>query len=459
MWKIRTTALVILIAAAGIGYFNYSSEINPNSRFPFKLGLDLAGGAHLIYKADVSEFLQGDAAVSMDTLRAVIERRINLFGVSEPLVQIEKSSIFAGGERENRLIVELPGITDIEEAIKVIGETPLLEFKLINEDIESLADDEKKSTQEKFNELFISTGLTGRFLEHARLEFGAGGAGGYLQNEPIVRLDFTKDGGDLFADITKKNIGRTLAIFLDGDLKSMPVINEEITDGSAIVSGGFTPQEARALVRNLNLGALPVPIELVSTQTIGASLGKNTLESGTKAVAAGLAIVALFLLFWYRLPGLTAIASLAIYIVIMLVLFKLIPITLTAAGLAGFLLSIGMAVDANILIFERMKEELSGSFVDNINGTQIYADTNTAVKRGFARAWFSIRDGNISSIITAIILFWVGTSLVKGFALTFGIGIIVSMLTAITISRIFLYAFGKYENKGIIKFLFNSGIK
>ena len=459
MWKIRTTALVILIAAAGIGYFNYSSEINPNSRFPFKLGLDLAGGAHLIYKADVSELLQGDAAVSMDTLRAVIERRINLFGVSEPLVQIEKSSIFAGGERENRLIVELPGITDIEEAIKVIGETPLLEFKLINEDIESLADDEKKSTQEKFNELFISTGLTGRFLEYARLEFGAGGAGGYLQNEPIVRLDFTKDGGDLFADITKKNIGRTLAIFLDGDLKSMPVINEEITDGSAIVSGGFTPQEARALVRNLNLGALPVPIELVSTQTIGASLGKNTLESGTKAVAAGLAIVALFLLFWYRLPGLTAIASLAIYIVIMLVLFKLIPITLTAAGLAGFLLSIGMAVDANILIFERMKEELSGSFVDNINGTQIYADTNTAVKRGFARAWFSIRDGNISSIITAIILFWVGTSLVKGFALTFGIGIIVSMLTAITISRIFLYAFGKYENKGIIKFLFNSGIK
>ena len=459
MWKIRTTALVILIAAAGIGYFNYSSEINSNSRFPFKLGLDLAGGAHLIYKADVSELLQGDVAVSMDTLRAVIERRANLFGVSEPLVQIEKSSVFAEGERENRLIVELPGITDIEEAIKVIGETPLLEFKLINEDIESLADDEKKSTQEKFNELFISTGLTGRFLEYARLEFGAGGAGGYLQNEPIVRLDFTKDGGDLFADITKKNIGRTLAIFLDGDLKSMPVINEEITDGSAIVSGGFTPQEARALVRNLNLGALPVPIELVSTQTIGASLGKNTLESGTKAVAAGLAIVALFLLFWYRLPGLTAIASLAIYIVIMLVLFKLIPITLTAAGLAGFLLSIGMAVDANILIFERMKEELSGSFVDNINGTQIYADTNTAVKRGFARAWFSIRDGNISSIITAIILFWVGTSLVKGFALTFGIGIIVSMLTAITISRIFLYAFGKYENKGIIKFLFNSGIK
>jgi len=161
----------------------------------------------------------------------------------------------------------------------------------------------------------------------------------------------------------------------------------------------------------------------------------------------------------YRLPGFVAVASLAVYIIIMLALFKLIPITLTAAGLAGFLLSIGMAVDANILIFERMKEELRGSFASDIDGTQTYADTNTAIKKGFARAWFSIRDGNISSIITAIILFWVGTSLVKGFALTFGIGIIVSMLTAITISRIFLYAFGKYENKGIIKFLFNSGIK
>jgi len=458
MWKIRIIALVILIITVGIGYFNYSSETNPDSRFQFKLGLDLAGGAHLIYKADISELLPEDVDVSMDALRDVIERRTNLFGVSEPLVQIEKSSVFAGGERENRLIVELPGIIDITEAVKVIGETPLLEFKLVNEDAKPLEDGEK-FTQEKFNEMFITTGLTGRFLKRAQLEFGAGGASNYLQNEPIVRLDFTKEGGDLFADITKKNVGRTLAIFLDGDLKSAPVINEEITDGSAIVSGGFAPQEARALVRNLNLGALPVPIELVSTQTIGASLGKDALDKGLRAVAAGLIVIAFFLLFWYRLPGFVAVASLAVYIIIMLALFKLIPITLTAAGLAGFLLSIGMAVDANILIFERMKEELRGSFASDIDGTQTYADTNTAIKKGFARAWFSIRDGNISSIITAIILFWVGTSLVKGFALTFGIGIIVSMLTAITISRIFLYAFGKYENKGIIKFLFNSGIK
>ena len=447
MWKVRIIALIILIAAFGIGYFNYSSEIDEESKFPFKLGLDLAGGTHLIYEAHTLELPEQDVASSMNTLRDVIERRTNLFGVSEPIVQIEKSSVFAGGDREQRLIVELPGITDISEAVRIIGETPLLEFKLVDENVESLTEDEEL-TQEKFDAMFISTGLTGRFLERSALEFGQGGTSGYLQNEPIVRLDFTKEGGDLFAKITRENIGRTLAIFLDGDLKSAPVINEEITGGSAIVSGGFTPQEARDLVHNLNLGALPVPIELVSTQTIGASLGKNALDNGVRAGIMGLIAVALFLLVWYRLPGFIAVISLTIYIIIMLALFKLIPVTLTAAGLAGFLLSIGMAVDANVLIFERMREELkSGN------------DTESSTRGGFKRAWLSIRDGNISSIITAIILFWFGTSLVKGFALTFGIGIIVSMLTAITISRTFLYAFGKKENRGIVKFLFGSGIK
>jgi protein-export membrane protein SecD len=447
MFKVRIIALVILVAAAGIGYFSYSSETNDESRFPFKLGLDLAGGTHLVYKADISEIPASDVATSMDTLRDVIERRTNLFGVSEPMVQIEKSSVFAGGEREQRLIVELPGVTDISEAVRIIGETPLLEFRLVNQDVEPLAEGEEL-TQERFDAMFTSTELTGRYLDRAALEFGTGGTSGHLQNEPIVRLDFTREGGDLFASITKENTGRTLAIFLDGDLKSAPVINEEITGGSAIVSGGFTPQEARDLVRNLNLGALPVPIELLSTQTIGASLGRDALDKGVRAGILGLIAVAIFLLVWYRLPGLVAVLSLSVYIIIMLALFKLIPVTLTAAGLAGFLLSIGMAVDANILIFERMREELKAG-----------NDTESSTHNGFKRAWLSIRDGNISSIITAVILFWFGTSLVKGFALTFGLGIIISMLTAITISRTFLFAFGKLENRGVVKFLFGSGIK
>lgn len=451
MFKVRIIALVILIAAGAVGYFNYNSETNPESGFQFKLGLDLAGGTHLVYKADIAELSPQDIATSMDTLRDVIERRTNLFGVSEPLVQVEKSSVFASGAPEQRLIVELPGITDISKAVRIIGETPLLEFKLVNEDIEPFAEGDPPAgglTQERFDAMFTPTELTGRYLERSALEFGSGGASGYLQNEPIVRLDFTKEGGDLFAKITKENTGRTLAIFLDGDLKSAPVINEEIVGGSAIVSGGFTPQEARDLVRNLNLGALPVPIELVSTQTIGASLGRDALDKGIMAGIIGLIAVAVFLLMWYRLPGFVAILSLTIYIIIMLALFKLIPITLTAAGLAGFLLSIGMAVDANVLIFERMREE----FKEGNN-------TKDSTCGGFKRAWLSIRDGNISSIITAIILFWFGTSLVKGFALTFGIGIIISMLTAITISRTFLYAIGAHENRGIVKFLFGSGIK
>lgn len=453
MWKVRIIALVILIAAGAVGYFNYNSEISASrlpageAGFPFKLGLDLAGGTHLVYKADTSELPQADVQDSMNTLRDVIERRTNLFGVSEPIVQIEKSSVFKGGERQQRLIVELPGITDISEAVRIIGETPLLEFKLVNEEAAPSTENEEL-TQERIDELFLSTGLTGRFLDRSQLEFGTGGASGHLQNEPIVRLDFTKEGAELFANITKENIGRTLAIFLDGDLKSAPVINEEIDGGSAIVSGGFTPQEARDLVRNLNLGALPVPIELLSTQTIGASLGKDALDKGIIAGIIGLIAVALFLMLWYRLPGIVAVVSLAIYIVIMLALFKFIPVTLTAAGLAGFLLSMGLAVDANVLIFERMKEEFREG-----------NDINSATHNGFKRAWLSIRDGNISSIITAIILFWFGTSLVKGFALTFGIGIIISMLTAITISRSFLYALGNYKNRGVVKFLFGSGIK
>ncbi|PIT90946.1 protein translocase subunit SecD [Candidatus Kaiserbacteria bacterium CG10_big_fil_rev_8_21_14_0_10_49_17] len=443
MWQKRLVALIILIAGLGVGYFLYQSETSANSHFPFTLGLDLAGGTHLVYRADVSEIPERDVADSMSALRSVIERRVNLFGVSEPIVQVEKGGFFAGVSEE-RLIIELPGVTDTAKAIELIGRTPVLEFKLLKE---GMAPPSELSvlTPEGVDALFDATGLTGRYLKTASVGFGQGSAG--LSNEPYVLLTFNSEGGDLFAQITREHTGEYLGIFLDGALMSVPVIREEITGGSATISGAFTPEEAKALAQNLNLGALPVPIELISTQTIGSTLGSSAVGQGVFAGAVGLIAVALFMLLWYRTPGVIAVIALAMYLAVMLAIFKLIPVTLTAAGVAGFILSLGMAVDANVLIFERMKEELKDGKAPQ-----------DAIKDGFARAWFSIRDGNASSIITAIILYWLGTSLVEGFALTFGIGVIMSMLTAIVVSRTLLYAVAPKSNRRLFRILFGSGV-
>lgn len=440
MWKVRLVALAILLAGFGVGYFVYASTSDPEPRFPFKFGLDLAGGTHLIYRADTSGLTESDIPASMQALRDTIERRVNLFGVAEPIVQTEQSGIFSGAEEE-RLIVELPGVTDTEEAIRLIGGTPVLEFKLLV--TEAGAVDEEGTLN--VNADYQPTGLTGRYVEHATLQFGSQGNGG-LSNEPLVVLDFNGEGTQLFADITREHVGKVVGIFLDGALISAPVVQEPITDGTAVISGNFQPDEARELVRNLNYGALPVPIELVSSQTIGATLGGEALDRGIVAGVLGLILVSLFMIVWYRLPGAVAILSLATYLAIMLAIFKLIPVTLTAAGIAGFILSIGMAVDANVLIFERLKEELKEG-----------KNTKDAIDAGFTRAWTSIRDGNITSILSAIILFWFGTSLIEGFAVTFGLGVIVSMLTAITVSRVLLYALGNYRNRRLVRALYGSG--
>lgn len=444
--QVRIIAAVLFIAGILVGNFVYQSELDPENRFGFKYGLDLQGGTHLVYRADTSEIDPLEVDGAMAALRDIIERRVNLFGVAEPLVQVEEGGAFAG-QVEQRLIVELPGVTDTAEAIRLIGETPLLEFKLLDPNYEP--DENASSTESGLpDEAFITTGLTGRYLQRSTLQFGNGHQG--LSNEPIVLLEFNREGADLFEDITRNNINEVLAIFLDGEPISTPVIRQAIPGGTATISGGFTPDEARLLVRDLNFGALPLPIELASTQTIGASLGEEALEKGISAGMIGLSLVALFLLLWYRVPGLLAVLSLGIYIALMLSIFKLIPITLTAAGVAGFILSIGMAVDANILIFERMKEELREGRKDMEN----------SIRDGFKRAWVAIRDGNSSSIITAIILFWFGTSLVEGFALTFGLGIMVSMFTAITVSRTFLLSVGgKSKNEGVMKLLFGSGLQ
>jgi preprotein translocase subunit SecD len=438
MKKYRTWSIILLICVALFGWFLYASERQQGSfasRFPFKLGLDLAGGTELIYKADTKQASSTDVKGEMDSLKDVIEHRVNLFGVSEPIVQVENAGTFSA---DNKLIVDLPGVTDVKQAIALIGQTPLLEFRLLPANYATLA-----TTSQELYAVSTSTGLTGSLLSRSDLQFNNQTGG-----TPIVGLTFNAEGTKLFADITKNNVGQILAIFLDKEPISLPRINEEIPTGQAQISGGFTADEAQTLVRNLNYGALPVPIELVSTQTVGPSLGSTALNAGVKAGIWGFLIVVLFLILWYRLPGLIASVALLMYVAISLIVFKLIPVTLTAAGLAGFILSIGMAVDANILIFERMKEELRRGHT-----------LTKAIHEGFHRAWLSIRDSNISSIITAIVLFWLGTSAVKGFALTLGLGVLISMFTAITVSRTFLFALPqKGESKGA-KFLFSSGLR
>ncbi|OGF64243.1 protein-export membrane protein SecD [Candidatus Giovannonibacteria bacterium RIFCSPHIGHO2_01_FULL_45_24] len=420
--KIRVLALIILLLGVLAGLYDLpagrQARFLPDFlRWPFRLGLDLQGGAHLVYRADISLVSSAEASEAMAGVRDVIERRVNLFGVSEPVVQTEN----VGGER--RLIVELAGVFDIKEAIKAIGETPYLEFRELK------------------GEGFVATNLTGRYLKRASLSFE--------QNlgEPQIFLEFNDEGAEIFERITEKNVGSPVAIFLDGAPISAPVVQERISGGQAQITGRFTLEEAKQLVRRFNAGALPVPITLLSQESVGASLGKDALIKSLRAAIYGTLAVMLFMILWYRLPGVISVLALGVYGAITLLLFKLIPVTLSSAGIAGFILSVGMAVDANILIFERMKEELrSGRSLD------------TAMAEGFRRAWTSIRDSNVSSLITAAILYYFGTSLVRGFALTLGLGILVSMFSAITASRYFLRSLPHTGTGRLTRFLFSAGL-
>ena len=431
-------SLALIAVFALLGWYFFLS-VSGKTNHPFRFGLDLVGGTELIYRADTSKVTNVEDA--MASLKEVIENRVNVFGVSEPLIQTESAGLVSGNSDE-RLIVELPGVTDLDEATRLIGETPTLEFHLAKPNFQEILKDNPNAT---VAEVFVPTGLTGQYLSHAQVVFNS------TTNVPLVSLQFNDEGRKMFAAITKANVKGTLAILLDGKILSAPTINEEITTGDAQISGNFTTDEAKSLVRNLNYGALPVPIELLTSQTIGASLGEAALAAGLKAGLIGFLALAAFLIFWYRLPGVISVVALVFYVLLSLAVFKLTPITLTAAGIAGFILSIGMAVDANVLIFERTKEELK-------KGKNIH----DALHEGFHRAWLSIRDSNISSIITAIVLFWLGTAAVKGFALTLGLGVIISMFTAITVSRSFLFAVApkpRYNGAeaGWKRFLFTNG--
>jgi protein-export membrane protein SecD len=446
MVKYRIFAVGVLLIGGLIGYFDYSSQ-KEGSRFPFSLGLDLAGGTHLVYTADLSEILERDIEDSLDSLRNVIERRVNIFGVSEPVVQVEKHE----EERKiaGRLIVELPGVTDISEAVNLIGTTPVLDFRTENPNVNfkeltfnpTTGNPVSGGKELSFSEIYLPSGLSGKHLSRAQVQFDQ------VTGEPYVALTFNGEGAELFKKITKENVGKTVAIFLDGLPIQTPVVQQEISGGQAQITGRYTLSEAKTFVERLNAGALPVPIKLLSTQNVGATLGAEAIGRGVRASFVGLAFVAIFFVLWYRLPGLLAVLSLSIYFVTVLALFKLFSVTLTAAGIAGFIISLGIAVDANVLIFERMKEERKRG-----------RDFTEAQKEGFSRAWLSIRDSNFSSLISAMILFWFGTSLIKGFALTFAIGILVSMFTAIVVTRVFLYALNMKGEGKVSKFLLGSGI-
>jgi len=536
--QVKFAGVILLAILAGIiSYPQMVSKVPPVYNFfnklKINLGLDLQGGIHLEYQADLSQVEAGKTDEAMQAVQDVIERRVNAFGVAEPLIYTTKS----GSDR--RLIVELAGVKDINQAKELIKGTPILEFKeegpaddsqkipdevlaqlnaeakkkaedilakaLAGEDFTQLAKDNsedpgskdnggdlgfaKKDTfvpefdkvifdsklkdgeiysnlvetqfgwhiikkieqrgegadlevhavhiliAKKANQMsqkinYVSTGLTGKNLKSAAVSFQNQGL-----SEPQVSLKFDPQGTQLFANITKKNLQKTVAIYLDGQPISAPRVQSEITTGEAVITGNFTLQEAKDLVKRLNEGALPVPITLISQQSVEASLGQISLQKSLKAGIIGLILVIIFMLIYYRFLGFIASLALLIYAALMVSIFRLSAlspwqITLTLPGIAGFVLSIGMAVDANILIFERTKEEIRRG--RNVLG---------AIEEGFRRAWTSIRDGNVSSIITSLILIEMGTGFVKGFAVTLIIGVLVSMFTAVVITRTLLKFF------------------
>lgn len=390
---------------------------------PFKLGLDLQGGTHLVYEADLSGIDKKDYGSAMQGLRDIIERRINYFGVQEPLVQTQET---AG---HYRLIVELAGIKDPNEAIKMIGQTPFLEFReeKAKEETEKILNIQKEVQGKNLDEMqkienwqlafedpyFKTTNLTGKYLKKSEL--------GFDQNsqKPLILLQFNDEGAKIFEELTSKNIGKKLAIYIDGILLSAPTVQDKISGGKAQITGSFTIKEAQELVRNLNAGALPVPIKLISQQSVGPVLGAVSLQKSLLAGIYGFLAIMIFMIIYYRLPGFLASLALGVYVILILCSFKLVSVTLTLAGIAGFILSLGMAVDANVLIFSRLREELREG-----------KSFSVSLEEGFKRSWAAIRDGNLTVILVSVILFSFGTSFVKGFALTLIIGNIVSVFSA-----------------------------
>jgi len=398
--------------------FQIADSMQIVKKFDLVLGLDLAGGSHLVFEADTSTLNAEDKKEALASLKEVMERRVNLFGVSEPNVQI---SSFEG---RDRIIVELPGVKDVREAVSLIGQVAQLNFV---------------ETGDEENPGLIATDLTGADLKRASVT--------YDQNvgKPVVLLEFNEEGGRKFAEITEKNVGKSLAIFLDDQPVSAPIVQEKITGGSAQISGDFTTEAAKNLAIQLNAGALPVSVKLVEERTVGATLGEESIQRSITAGIIGLSMVLVFMVLAYGKFGLIADIALVVFGLLTMALYKLIPVVLTLPGIAGFLLSVGMSVDSNILIFERFKEEIKKR------------DFANALEVSFGRAWDSIRDANIATLVTAFILanpldfdFLHTSGPVRGFAITLSLGILISLFTGIVVTRNLLRVFVKSAkvNKG-----------
>jgi preprotein translocase subunit SecD len=373
-----------------------------------KLGLDLQGGTQLTLQADMTNVPDDQKATAMQGVINVIQRRVNAYGVAEAEIQTLGS---------DRVIVQLPGVKDIEEAKKLIGQTAKLEFK------EQDASGQFVPATGQLNGQTVA--LTGAYLVpgHQQVTFAS------RAGLPDVAFEFNSDGAQLFQEITSRLVGKPLGIYLDGEQISAPTVQAVLSSSGVIT--GLSLEQARLLALQLNAGALPVPVSIQGETTVDATLGADSVHKSIVAGELALLVVVVFMLLYYRLPGLAASGALIIYALITLSVFKLIPVTLTLAGIAGFILSLGMAVDANILIFERMKEELR-------SGKTIAA----AIRSGEDRAWPSIRDSNTSTLITCAVLYFFGqqfgATIIMGFALVLAIGVVASLFSAIVVTRAFL---------------------
>jgi len=377
---VRIAVILVILAVTGVVLY----------RFPMQLGLDLQGGVHIVLEArETASTPVTDEA--MERAMAIIDRRINALGVAEPVIQREGS---------RRIVVELPGVTDQQQAVDVIGRTAQLEIK----------------------DPLGRTVLTGADLADARLGVDRFG-------RPAVDVEFTPEGAARFAQLTTLYVGQPIPHLLDGELLVAPVVQEPITSGQGQITGNFTYEEARNLAILLKAGSLPVPLEVVEMRNVGPTLGKESIDRSLRAGIAGLVLVVLYMIMFYRLPGLLADLALGVYILLVLALLAGLHATLTLPGIAGFILSVGMAVDANVIIYERIKDELRA-------GKRIRA----AIRAGFHRAFSAILDANVTTIIAAAVLFFLGTGPVKGFAVTLSLGVAASMFTAIVVTRWLLEA-------------------
>lgn len=408
-------------------YFNFFNGKVVLDFRDIKKGLDLQGGVRLVLKANMQDVSEADRDKALESAREVISKRVDFLGVVEPKITTIKTP------NDYRIEVEIPGIANVEQAVKAIGQTAQLKFKVLPKD----KDWSEQDSFEYYNNLSLwqDSGVTGADLKGAEVVFGQSSS---LQdrNKPQIQLIFTSDGRKKFSELVKENVGRPIGIFLDDLPISMPIVNPDLAQGltnDPVITGNFSLVDAKALALQIRAGALPVPVEILSQENISATLGIDSVQKSLKAGILGLGAVMIFMIILYGKLGLVANFGLLLYTSLVICLFKIIPVTLTLPGIAGFILTIGMAVDASILVFERIREEIKWG-----------KPLSIALKLGFERSWLSIRDSNVSSLLTAGVLFYFGSGMVRGFALTLAIGVLVSMFTNIFIVRTIIRNFHKF---------------